>query len=105
MQIYPVTKSSCGHQYWCWHALEYLGSGIIRAGSKSISGWQTAVRNSWIPGLLLAVLLSASIPAAAYSISGNAGIAGATVTAGSVSVTADSSGNFTFSGLGQAPIR
>ncbi len=34
-----------------------------------------------------------------YSISGNVGVAGATVTAGSVSTTSDSGGNYTLSGL------
>ena len=40
-----------------------------------------------------------TVPAATYSISGNAGTSGVSLTAGSASATSDASGNYTLSGL------
>lgn len=65
-------------------------------GGQCSSDWKT-VQMAWdavgVPGTW-----SCSAPGT-YSISGNAGTAGATVTAGSASATSDASGNYTISGL------
>jgi pre-peptidase len=75
------------------------GNETCTASSPSSGTWWVGVNGYGAGTLSYTVTGTVSMPVATYSISGNAGATGATVTAGSQGATSDGSNNYTISGL------
>jgi hypothetical protein len=97
----PTAGTGYTMQAACTQPGTFGGFGVMDQIVSSI-GTYSATMNGFINGDQIGILLVTLESAPTFTLSGNCGVAGATVTlggAGSGSTTADGSGNFSFTGL------